>query len=253
MEASQYLFYESFKFFVGPWISLLTGLQSEGQENIPEDGCAMLISNHRSLLDPILIGHCIKRPIRFAAASYGWMVPIVKHFFEGMGYFPINIAGGRESRLGLAKAYQLLREGELVGIFPEGIEAMALPDKVNRIMAFKTGFVRVAVDAKARIVPVAVKGIEERKLPKIPGALVNPYVKSDLMTGGVELLVYRKARVIIGTPIKLEEYYDMPITKETIDRISGKLRRIVMKLYDGEDLDRFLYGRKEFNIRKDRV
>ena len=64
---------------------------------------------------------------------------------------------------------------------------------------------------------------------------------------------YKRVRVKIGKPIDLSGYYDQELTKELIDRVSGKVRRIIIKLYDGEDLDRFLTGETPFDIFTDRV
>ena len=70
---------------------------------------------------------------------------------------------------------------------------------------------------------------------------------------GVRRTYYRRVRVRIGRPIELHQYCDEKMTKELIDRISGKGRRIVIKLFNGEDLDRFLTGETPFDIFTDRV
>ena len=59
-------------------------------------------------------------------------------------------------------------------------------------------------------------------------------------------------RTII-TVSDLEGFMDEPLTKNAIDTLSGKLRRVVIKLYNGEDLDRFLTGKLPFDAYTDRV
>jgi len=59
--------------------------------------------------------------------------------------------------------------------------------------------------------------------------------------------------VRIGRPLDLSGYFDQDMTKEEIDQISGKVRRIIIKLYDGEDRERFVTGELPFDIAYDRV
>jgi len=253
MDLKQSLFYESVRFFIGPFLSLHTRLQSEGAENVPAEGGALLISNHRSLEDPFLIALSVDRQINFAAASFAFYFPVVRELIGMMGIFPLSISGGRESRKSLSEALELLKAGELVGIFPEGIYAISAPDKVDRITVFRTGFVRLALDARVPVIPVAVVGLEERKLPRVPGWLAQPFVGNDAVREGVSWIYYRRARVRIGVPLDLSPFYEEPLTKELIDRISGKVRRVIIKLYNGEDRERFLYGTRPFDLARDRV
>jgi hypothetical protein len=57
----------------------------------------------------------------------------------------------------------------------------------------------------------------------------------------------------VGRPIDLSVFYEEEYTKALIDRIAGRIRRIVIKLYDGEDLDKFLTGEKPFDFELDPV
>jgi 1-acyl-sn-glycerol-3-phosphate acyltransferase len=253
MDLKQCLFYESVRFFAGPFISLHTRLQSEGAENVPPEGGVLLVSNHRSLEDPFLIALSVDRYINFAAASFAFYFPVLRDLIHLMGIFPLSISGGRESRKSLARALELLQAGEAVGIFPEGIHAISAPDKVDRITVFRTGFVRLAIEARVPVVPVAVVGLEERKLPRVPGWLAQPFVGNDAVREGVSWIYYRRARVRVGVPLDLSPFYEEPLTKELIDRISGKVRRVIIKLYNGEDKGRFLYGTRPFDLARDRV
>jgi 1-acyl-sn-glycerol-3-phosphate acyltransferase len=253
MDLKQGLFYESLRFFGGPFLSLHAHLQSEGAENIPAEGGALLVANHRSVEDPLLIALSVDRFINFAAASFAFYFPVLKDLIGMAGIFPLNISGGRESRIDLSGAGDLLDAGELVGIFPEGIYGISLPDKVNRITDFRTGFLRLALEARVPVIPIAVVGLQEKRLPHVPGWLAYPIVGDSVVADGVNWVYYKRARVRIGVPIDLSPFYDLTPTKELIDRISGKVRRIVIKLYNGEDQERFLYGTRPFDIARDRV
>jgi 1-acyl-sn-glycerol-3-phosphate acyltransferase len=254
MNVYQMLAYESMRTFFGPWLSLAFRIHSEGAENVPKDGGALMICNHRSILDPLALMTEVERYVHFVAGSHGFVVPMVKTFYHMTGMVRLSLKGGAGSAQGIDEAVDLLKSGELVGIFPEGIESFMRPDRSSKISYFRTGFARVALEAGTPIIPAAVIPREEVKLPPVPGKLVGSYVKHPAADEGpLRFMLYKKVLVRVGQPIDLSGFLDQPLTKTAIDTLSGKLRRIVIKLYNGEDLDRFLYGKLPFDIFTDRV
>lgn len=253
MEMNNMLFYEAVRAFAGPLFDFHYHFGSEGTDNIPEAGPALLVCNHRSLLDPVVIAYSVDRFINFAEASYGFQIPVVKQLSLLAGAFPLSIYGGDESDKNISKASQLLANGELVGIFPEGVQSFFNPNRVTKIASFKTGFAKLALENRVPIIPIAVVPEEEKELPKIPGFLVNAYVKVPGAKDGVRLITYHGVTCRIGRPIDLSPFFDEPLTKALIDRIAGRIRRIVIKLYDGEELDKYLTGEKPFDFEDEAV
>lgn len=254
MNVYQMLAYEGIRTFMGPWLSLAFRIHSEGADNIPDDTGALLICNHRSLIDPLALMTEIDRYIHFVAGSQGFVVPMAKTFYQMTGMMRLSMKGGVGSAKGIDEAVQLLKDGELVGIFPEGIESFMRPDRSSRISYFRTGFARVALEAGTPIIPAVVIPREEVKLPHIPGRIVDTCVQHPAAEEGpLRFMLYKRALVRVGVPIDLSGFLDQPLTKTAIDTLSGKLRRIVIKLYNGEDLDRFLYGKLPFDVYTDRV
>ncbi len=253
MEINNMLFYEFARLAVGPLIEWHYGIKAEGKDNVPEEGAALVVCNHRSLLDPLVVGYSIDRFINFAAAAYSFKMPIVKQLYSWAGAFPLSIYGGEESDKNISKAKELLRKGELVGIFPEGVQSFFNPHRVTRIAAFKTGFVKLALEERVPVIPCAVVAEEEKELPKIPGFLVKSYVKLPHADQGIRFITYKGITCRIGRPVDLSPYFDEQPTKALIDRIAGRIRRIVIKLYNGEDLERFLTGEKAFDFARDPV
>ncbi|MDD5748939.1 MAG: lysophospholipid acyltransferase family protein, partial [Actinomycetota bacterium] len=246
MNVNQALFYESSRIMIGPLISRLFHLRSEGAENVPKEGGALIVSNHRNpVLDPFSIALSVPhRQINFVALDVAFALPVVKQLFEAWGAFGLSVSGGKESKAGLEHAVELLREGELVGIFPEGVHTLAKPHAVSKIMSFRTGFARIALQAKVPIIPACVIAYGERNLPKIPPWLLKPFFDHPDFQNGLQWIYYKRAHVKIGKPIDISGLYGEEITKSLIDQLAGKVRRIIMKLYNGEDLDRFLTGEK---------
>lgn len=145
---------------------------AEGIENIPEDGPVILASNHLSWMDWIFMPLLVKRRVYFLAKSdyfteKGLKGRLKKAFFAGTGQVPIDRSGGEASEAALNTAVRILGEGKMLGIYPEGTRS---PD--GRLYRGKTGPARMALEANAVVVPVAMIGLFElcppgRKLPKL--------------------------------------------------------------------------------------
>lgn len=254
MNVYQCLFYETTRMVVGPAAGMLLRMKCEGAENVPREGGALIVGNHRNpVLDPLSIARNVDRPINFVTASVAFKLPVVSQLFRGLGAMSMDVFGGKQSQDDLNEAVNLLQDGELVGVFPEGIHTIAHLNSVSKIRSFRTGFARIALRARVPMIPAAVIGMGERNLPTIPAPLVKQFFDHPDFQKGVQWNYYKRVRVRIGRPIDLGPYYEQEVTKALIDEISGKMRRIIIKLYDGEDLDRFLTGEKPFDIYYDRV
>ncbi len=149
-----------------PVLNALYRPWTEGMENIPSSGPAILASNHLSFLDSIFFPAVCDRPIYFLGKSdyfEGWR----RHFFEGVGVMPVQRQGGDAGEASLRKGQEILDKGHLLGIYPEGTRS---PD--GRLYRGKTGPVRLALRTGAPIIPVAMMGTFEilpphSNIPKI--------------------------------------------------------------------------------------
>lgn len=254
MDISSMLFYEGLRLFLGPLYSLHLRMRVQGEDNVPEGGGAVIVSNHRSYADPLVIGYGIDRFINFAAGSHLYLVPGSEHLFGLVGFFKMNIYGGDAGDASLNEGARLLASGELIGIFPEGIESFMHVYSASKIAEFKTGFAKLALENRVPIIPAAIAASEEKQMmPKLPGAIVSKFVKHPDAKKGIELITYRHVTLRIGRPLDLSAFYGEEETKYVIDEIAAKVRRIVTKLYDGEDLDKFMTGEKPFDFATDRV
>ena len=254
MDVNQILFYETLRMVVGPMVRLQTRLKIEGQRNVPDNGAAIIVCNHRSALDPVILGYSVRnRYISFGAASWSWTIPGYKQVHEWSGAFPIDLSGGKGVGAQLDQALGLLDDGELVGIFPEGGVTILDPGKVDKIKRFKTGFARLALESRVPVIPATVIGLVERRLPRIPAPVVSKIMHQPDNGRAYSSVVYRRARCRIGVPLDFGDLYDRPVTKPLLELITTKVRSIVIKLYNGEDLDRFLTGEVPFDFAVERV
>lgn len=254
MDVYQMLVYEFSRWTLGPVLSLALRLKCEGEHNVPDEGGALIVSNHRNpVLDPAALAIKVARPINFMAASVFFNLPLVSQAFRAWGAVPLELEGGERSRSGLQDGIEMLEAGELVGMFPEGVHTIAHLRRVHKINTFHTGFARLALQARVPVIPVALIERGEKTLVRFPSAVVKPFFDHPDFAKGAEIGYYKRLNIRIGRPLDLSGFYGEPVTAHLISHISGKVRRIVSKLYDGEDLDRFLTGEVPFDILSDRV
>jgi 1-acyl-sn-glycerol-3-phosphate acyltransferase len=251
MNVYQMLAYEGVRTFLGPWVAFALRVRSEGTENIPEEGGALLVCNHRSTLDPLILINEVDREIRFLMGAKGSLVPLVRTFsrMAAGAHIPIN---RRNSVMGIDEAVRLLEAGELVGVFPEGLESSMRPDRASGVRYFRTGFARVALEAGVPIIPAAMIPGDEIQVP-IVGAALRRARGGASVEGPLKSMLHSSVLLRIGRPIGLEEFEDKPLTKSSIDMLSGKVRKVIIKLYNGEDLERFATGELPFDVYTDRI
>ncbi len=121
-----------------------------GREHIPESGGALLVANHTSFLDALLILASMDRRVRFIMYQGVYDVPWIKPIAKMMGAIPVSAGGGpREVVQSLRRATDALRAGDLVCIFAEGQIT-----RTGQMLPFRKGFERVMKGVDAPIIPV---------------------------------------------------------------------------------------------------
>jgi len=137
-------------------MNMMYRLRVHGIENIPDDGPALLVCNHVSYLDALLIGGSVPRPARFVMYYRIFNTPGAGWVFKAARAIPI--AGAREDAVLMEKAFAdvdaALAAGELVCIFPEG----ALT-KDGEIAPFKAGVERILAKRPVPVIPLALRGM----------------------------------------------------------------------------------------------
>ena len=122
-----------------------------GKENIPQEGRIILAGNHTNYFDCILIASATKRCVHYLAKDE-LMKPPLNLIFKNLGIIPVNRR--QKDKAALESAQAVLKEGKVIGIFPEG--TINRTDSV--IMPFKFGAVKMAYETDTRIVPFIITG-----------------------------------------------------------------------------------------------
>ena len=140
------------------WLLLHTvyRVKHSGLDRIPEEGPALLVCNHVSFVDALVLAGCVRRPIRFVMYYRIFEMPVLSFIFKTAQAIPI--AGARENPAMMEQAFDrvsaALRAGELVCIFPEGKIT-----EDGQLNPFKPGVRRILQRDPVPVVPLALRGL----------------------------------------------------------------------------------------------
>ena len=141
---------------LGPLLRLLFRPQVSGLENIPPEGGAILAANHVSFLDPLLLPLVVpRRRVMFLTKVKYIDKPLLHWFLQGAGVIPVATDDPGAAGGAVAAGVRAVREGRLVGIFPEGTRS---PD--GRLHRGKTGVARIAIQASVPVIPAGITGTD---------------------------------------------------------------------------------------------
>jgi 1-acyl-sn-glycerol-3-phosphate acyltransferase len=206
--------------------TLGTRMFLHGEDRIPRSGSVLVVSNHRSFLDPILLTAALGRPIRFACHHYMGQVPIMRDLVKTFGAFPLEQPGQRQQQF-FQQAIALLQRQESVGLFPEGAEPMVKFTEPNRVGRFHRGFAHLALRARIPdllVLPVAIASFQEELFgSRIPLRLLSFFDPSEPLfdrPGSHPLILYQRVNVTIGRP-----YW---ITQRHREQYEGKQAKAVV-------------------------
>jgi 1-acyl-sn-glycerol-3-phosphate acyltransferase len=207
------------KAFYQPWV--------EGAEHVPEEGGAILASNHLAVSDSFFLPLVVKRKVVFLGKSEyftgkGVKGYVTKSFMSGVGTIPVHRGGGRASEAALRTGLQVLQAGDLLGIYPEGTRSVD-----GRLYRGKTGVARMAIEAGVPIIPVAMIGTDiaqplGKKMPSREpiGVRIGPALRLDSYAGRQDDRdVLREA-----TDMVMRAIADLS-GQEYVDRDSGVYKR----------------------------
>jgi glycerol-3-phosphate dehydrogenase (NAD(P)+) len=161
-----------------PFAHLYWRLSRIGREHIPQTGPVIFVANHRSFIDPFIIGLCNRRPVYYVAKEELFKNKFLGWFLGSLGAFPVRRGAADADFVETAKA--ILKRGDPVLIFPEGTRTR--PGALGKP---KRGVGRLALETGATVVPVAIIGTEAIR----KGFRIRPH----------------KIRVRIGAPLNFPQ------------------------------------------------
>ncbi len=179
----------------------------------PPKGGYIIASNHLHNMDhswvmqvPNSFGKF--RPIFFLAKDSLFKNPIGNLYFTNMGSIPV--ARGSGEKAPVVKAVKLLKQGHIVGLYPEGTYKRGIGTVLRK---FKTGVGRMALEAQVPVVPVAHTGGEDLTYKRGKG------------------FGFRKVYMRVGKPLYFDEYYDRADDNEAINEVTEEIKTAIRKMY----------------------
>lgn len=199
-----------FWFMLRPTFRVVFRLDLKGTEHLPP-GPHIVAANHRSHVDPVLLGTCYPpwRRIHYMAKEELFKVPVLGRLIKILGAFPVKRGAGDERAL--AKAEELIRKGKVVGMFPEGERQ---PPQQRDFGRARTGTVRLAMKLGVPILPVYIEGTEK------------------VLSKGSTRLRRAKLKVRFGPPLSFSADPDK-LTREELQARADQIRQAWACLREG--------------------
>ena len=191
-----------------------------GKINLAADEGAVIVCNHTSGVDPLIIQLATNRQVHWMVAKEYCENPWLAWGFRILGAIPVN-RGGVDTAA-TKQAIRLAQSGELVGLFPEG----RINESDEFLLPGRPGAALIALKARVRVVPCVVSGL--------------PYAG----TAYSSFFRFGKARVVFGEPLDLDEYFNRDKEDGVLQEMTLRFMREIARLGGRADFEPKLAGRR---------
>jgi 1-acyl-sn-glycerol-3-phosphate acyltransferase len=191
-----------------------------GRLPIADDRGAVIVSNHKSGIDPAFIALTTRRPVHWAVAREYCRHPLLGWFFSTLACIPVNRAGIDTAATKAAIRYA--QSGDLVGMFPEG----RINTTNELLLPGRPGAALVALKARVSVVPCFIRGSPDG------GNILSPLFKTAKVT------------LTIGQPIDLSPYYGRESEDGVLEELTGRFLVEIARLGGVPDYTPRLAGKR---------
>ncbi|MCM8780421.1 MAG: 1-acyl-sn-glycerol-3-phosphate acyltransferase [Candidatus Omnitrophica bacterium] len=188
-------------------LRLFFRLEIKGSQNIPLQGPAILVAKHSSLLDPFIITCSTRRIIHWLVAGWVFRIRPFRFLARRIPFLKVE-PGKTNNKEALKKAIEILSQGGIIGVFPEGRLS-----KTSELNPFLSGTVYLGIRSKSAIIPLYIDGAYQ-------------------IMQNSKFLKFSKVCVIIGKSFYLNGLYNLA-DKETVKKISAVIREKILELKGG--------------------
>ena len=175
----------------------------EGRENIPKGKNCVMMGNHQHIFDPLMLALCVPdREIHFMGKKELWNNKILGWAFTKVHGFPVD--RGNMDMTAIRTAMNVLKDGNTLGIFPEGTRA-----KGTHMLPMLGGAFMLALRSKCDVVPVYIDG---------------------------NYKLFRPMVVRVGKPVEMDDLLAGRVTKESCDELTARVEAAFAKLSNGKSV-----------------
>jgi len=196
------MFYNIARGIVG-FLLFFLGLKKVNIKNLPPTGPVIVASNHVSNWDPVIIAVALNRPIHFMAKFELFNNKVLGKLLTKLYVFPVK--RGSADRKAIRQALDVLEQGHVLGIFPEGARKKVIPDS-----QVHSGVALLALKSGAQVVPAACIGTDK----SFPLGWLYPF------------------EVRLGEPINLDKYKEQKISSLLLKEVSEIIMQEINRLLD---------------------
>jgi len=208
--------YEVVRVLTAPARRALVRLDVENAENLPTDGPAIVVANHLSFLDSVLLMFALPRRVSLLGKAEYTDHRVTRWLFCGAGMIPVRRQNPGDVVHAIAQVADVLDQGQVIGLFPEGTRS-----RDGRLHKGRSGAAHLALTTGAPLVPAGIIGTDH--ILPVDAHLVRPF---------------RHATIRLGEPIWVGKPGDPSSTsrarREVTDRVMGEIRRLCGQDYVDE-------------------
>jgi 1-acyl-sn-glycerol-3-phosphate acyltransferase len=169
-----------------------------GKEHVPNEGAVVVCCNHRSNLDPPLVGSPMQRQVFFMAKEELFKIPLISSLIRRFGAFPVR--RGVNDKQAIKHTLHLLRENNILAIFPEGTRSLD-----GRLGKGHTGAAMFALKTNATVIPAAIIG---------------------------SYRPFGRIKVVYGPPVDLSSFKGVPLSGEIAQDATNQIMNSIQNLLD---------------------
>ncbi|MGC8862056.1 MAG: lysophospholipid acyltransferase family protein [Armatimonadota bacterium] len=180
-----------------------------GRENVPTTGGVLLCANHVSYIDPPALGAGCPRKVHFMAKEPLFQIPVLGFLIKRVGAFPVRTHSA--DRAALRRAIELLQNGQVVAMFPEGTRNLTS----ELLLPPEPGVGMIALRAQVPVVPVA---------------LINT---AKLLPPHSIFFRFTRIKVIYGKPVDLSDLYGQS-GREAVEEVGRRIMEAIRELISSQ-------------------
>ena len=182
---------------------ILFFVRIEGRENIPKDRNCVMMGNHQCILDPLMLALCVPdREIHFMGKKELWNNKLLGWAFTKVHGFPVD--RGNMDMAAIRTAMNVLKDGDTLGIFPEGTRS-----KTGHMLPLLGGASMLALRSRCDVIPVYIDG---------------------------NYKLFRRMVVRVGEPVAMDDLLAGRVTKESCEELTRRIEASFARLSNGKSL-----------------
>lgn len=227
--------YQLLRLVMGPIIRRQVAVEIVGLDHLPQQGAAIVVCNHRSDIDATLVSAVLPRYVAWVVADYMQQVFPTNAILKLTGMVPMNV-DGQVSLASMKQAIATLKQGNLLGIFPEGESYIFANDFEAPLAHFFPGFAAIALKAQVPIIPMMICPLQETLVPITIPPQIRDYLAARHDLSQIHQIArYQAIQIAIAEPILPLDNSSSRSRQEKLEILQAQTRNAMVALHSDRD------------------